>query len=316
LKKSLLILLLLSAGLFAEELTEAQISEKQAKLAAAKIQAAEAKAELTAAQEKLDEAEKIMKKKELALPPSEGGEVVYSSHVELGYVSTSGNTDTKSSSFDGMAKAEWGKNVLQLDLDYLYGEENSIENNNKLVLEINYDHKVAKHFALNYLFGYKDDKFSGFEYQAYTGPGVKYIAIESDIQKLDFQSNVLYSEDSEMDKFYAPNGDEIKYPYASPDRNATTTRVDGKTDDYWSFFVKGDYLWNITDSFKFIQMLSYRVDTENTDIYFVNSKSALESKISDTFSMGVNYKITYVNSPPDGNERTDKVLTVALILDF
>ena len=34
------------------------------------------------------------------------------------------------------------------------------------------------------------------------------------------------------------------------------------------------------------------------------------------FSMGVNYKITYVNQPPEGNEETDKVFTVALIINY
>ena len=315
-KKSLLILLLLSAGLFAEELTEAQIAEKQAKLTAAKAQAQEAKAELAAAQAKLDAAEKIIKKKEIALPADEGGAAVYTTHVELGYVSTSGNTDTKSGSFDGMGKAEWDKHVLQLDVDYIYGEENGVENNNKLIVELNYDYKFADDFAFNYLTGYKNDKFSGFDYQFYTGPGVKYMALKSDVHILNFQSNILWSQDVEMDKYYDASGNEIKYPYVNPSKDLATNTEPGKTNDYASFYIKGDYAWNVTDTFKFIQVLSYRTDVSDSNIYFVNSKTGIESKINSTFSMGANYKVDYVNSPPDGNERTDKTFTVALILDF
>lgn len=316
LKKSVLTLSLLTAGLLAADLTEAEIAEKKAKLEVAKAQAVEAKTELKAAKEKLAAAEKIMKEKELALPPGEGGAVVYSSHIELGYVETSGNTDTKSGSFDGMAKAQWGKNVLKLDLDYIYGEEDSVENNNRLIVELNYDYQFAKKFAFNYLTGYKDDKFSGFEYQFYTGPGVKYGAISSDEHILDFQTNILYSQDVEMDKYFDVNGDEIKYPYDDPSKSDAVLVEDGTTDEYASFFIKGDYVWNITETFKFLQMLSYRVDVQDNDIYFVNSKTGIESKINSTFSMGVNYKVTYVNTPPEGNENTDKTLTVALILDF
>jgi putative salt-induced outer membrane protein len=317
LKKSVLTLSLLTVGLLAADLTEAQIAEKKAKLEVAKEQAAEAKIELKAAKEKLAAAEKIMKEKELALPPGEGGAVIYSSHVELGYVETSGNTDTKSGSFDGMAKAEWGKNVLKLDLDYIYGEEDSIENNNKLIVELNYDYHFAKKFAFNYLVGYKDDKFSGFEYQLYTGPGVKYGAIRSDEHILDFQTNILYSQDVEMDKFFndVALSDETKYPY-DPVKGAFKDPDSGKTETYTSFYIKGDYAWKITDTSKFTQVLSYRVDTGDMDVYFINSKTGFESKINSTFSMGVNYKVDYVNRPPEGNENTDKTLTVALILDF
>ena len=315
-KKVLGLLLLCATLAFAEELTEAQIAEKQAKLAAAEEQAAEAKAEIATAQAKLDAAQKIIKRKELLLPAGEGGAVVYATHVELGYVSTSGNTDTKSGSFDGMTKAEWGKNALKLDIDYLYGEEDDIENNNKFIAELNYDYKFSEKFSFNYFTGYKIDKFSGFDYQLYTGPGAKYHALNSDAHILDFQSNVLYSEDSEMDKFYDALGNEVKYPYVDPAKDPLGTKESGETNDYASFFIKGDYTWTITESFKFLQMLNYRVDLEDEDVYFVNSKTAFESKINGTFSMGVNYKVSYVNSAPDGNERTDKTFTVALIIDY
>ena len=237
-------------------------------------------------------------------------------HTELGYVQTSGNTDTKSGSLDFMGKKSWGDNSIQFDLDYLYGEENSIENNNKLDTMLNYDYKFSKHFAFNYLVGYKDDKFSGFDYQFYTGPGVKYIAIDNEAHDLTFQTNILYSEDAEMDKFYDALGEEVKYPYVDPAKDPLGSTVAGKTTDYTSFFLKGDYAWKITESFKFIQMLSYRVDTEDSDIYFVNSKTGVESKISDVFSMGINYKVNYVNTPPVGNERTDKTFTASLIIDY
>jgi len=315
-KKSVLIVSLLSFTLVGAELTEAEVNAKQAKLAKAEKEAAEAKVELKAAQDKLAAAQKIIDKKEKSLPLDEGGKFVFSNHTELGYVETSGNTDTTSSSLDFMQKAEWGKHVFQLDVDYLYGEEDSVENNNKLEAMLNYDYKIGEKFAFNYLVGYKDDKFSGFDYQFFTGPGVKYLAIKTEAQTLDLQANILYSKDSETDKYYDINGDEIEYPYDDPSRDSSVRTDKGKTDDYGSFFIKGDYTWQILDNLKFIQMLSYRVDLEDEDIYFVNSKSALESKISDIFSMGVNYKVTYVNSPPDGNVNTDKVFTVSLIMDF
>jgi len=242
-------------------------------------------------------------------------DTAFVTHTELGYVETSGNTETTAATVDFMGKKSWGDHSVQLDFDYLYGEQNSIENNNKLETVLNYDYKFSKNFGLNYLIGYKDDKFSGFDYQFYTGPGVKWHAHENDAHVLDFQSNVLYSKDSGSDKFYndAAFTDETKYPFV-PVKGIF--KKDGQTNEYGAFFIQGDYEWKITESFKFLQMLNYRVDMKDSDIYFINSKSAVESKISDTFSMGINYKVSYVNTPPVGNERTDKTFTVSLIIDY
>ncbi len=243
-------------------------------------------------------------------------ESAFITHTELGYVETSGNTETTSATLDFKGKKSWDRNSIQFDLDYLYGEENGIENNNKLETELNYDYSFAKNVSFNYLVGYKDNKFSGFNYQFYTGPGVKYKAVENDAHKLAFQLNALYARDSQTDKYYDALGEEIKYPYVDPSKDLTASTVIGKTEEYGSFFLKGDYAWKITDSFKFIQMLSYRVDAEDSDIYFINSKTGVESKISNIFSMGVNYKVAYVNTPPVGNERTDRTFTVSLIIDY
>ncbi|WP_345972640.1 DUF481 domain-containing protein [Sulfurimonas diazotrophicus] len=235
-------------------------------------------------------------------------------HTELGYVKTGGNTDTESFSLDFGGKKTWGKHSVRLDFDALYGTENGIENKNKIYTEGNYDWQFAKRLALNYIVGYKDDKFSGFEYQFFTGPGAKYIALDSKKFKLDFQGNVLFNTQQEMDKYYDANGTEIKYPY--PDGKAGLTRVDGLYDDFWGYLVKGNFVWLVVEGFKFIEEASYRSGFDDDQNYFVYSKTALESKINGNFSLGVSYKIDYTNMPPAGNERTDTTFMVALIIDY
>jgi len=238
-------------------------------------------------------------------------------HTELGYVSTSGNTDTKSGSLDFMGKKSWDKDAVQLDVDYIYGEQDGIENKNRLDSKLNYDHSFTESFGFNYLVGYKDDKFSGFDYQFYTGPGVKYTAIKGKVHNLTLQSNILYSLDQQTDKYYSDAAltVETPYPYV-PVRGAFKDPNSGQSSDYSAFFIQGDYSWQITDATKFVQMLSYRVDMGDTDIYFMNSKTGVESKFSDILSMGLNYKINYVNQAPAGNVNTDKTFMVSLIIDY
>jgi len=241
----------------------------------------------------------------------------FKTHTELSYVNTSGNTVTESFALDFMGKKTWGDHSVQLDVDALYGSENNVENNNKYIIEGNYDYRFVKNFTFNYIANYKADKFSGFDYQWFTGPGAKYIALEGKVHNLFLQANLLYSEDATMDKFYtadpASGGIETEYPY-SPVKGPF--KVPGDTSGYAGYLAKLDYNWQITESFKFIQTADYRSDWENSDNYFVNSKTALESKISDIFSMGLSYKVSYANLPPEGNERTDKTFLASLIIDY
>ena len=235
-------------------------------------------------------------------------------HTELGYVKTTGNTDTTSFSLDFAGKKSWGEHSLKLTADALYGTENGVENNNKFGTELNYDWQFQKHLALNYLIGYKDDKFSGFDYQFYTGPGAKYIVLDDQVFKLDFQGNVLYNIDQTMNKYYDGLGNEVPYPY--PDGTTGLTKVFGTYNDYWGYMFKGHFDWKIYDGFKFIQDASYRSDFDNADNYFVYSKTAVESKINSFFSLGISYKVNYTNQPPEGNERTDTTLMTSLIIDY
>jgi len=192
-----------------------------------------------------------------------------------------------------------------------------VENNNKLIALLDYDYKFAKHVSFDYLTGYKDDKFSGFDYQFFTGPGLKFHILETDDHKLTIQGNVVYAKDMESDKYYLDSAYlvETEYPY-DPVKGPYKDPKSGDMNEYASFFTKGDYEWNITNNFKFVQILTYRVDMGDRNTYFVNSKSGIESKISEMFSLGMNYKVTYVNQPPSDNEHTDTVFTVALIINY
>jgi len=235
-------------------------------------------------------------------------------HTELSFVQTQGNTDTTAFSLDFNGKKSWGAHSLKLHADALYGTESGLENKNKFFTELNYDWQFARHVALNYVAGYKEDKFSGFDYQFYTGPGAKIIVLDEKPFALDFQGNVLYSIDQGMNKYYDANGTEVLYPY--PDGTAGLTKVPGAYNDYWGYMLKGNFAWQILEGLKFRQEASYRSDFKAPKTYFVYAKTALESKINSTFSMGVSYKVDYTNVPPAGNKRTDTTLMTSLIIDY
>ena len=239
-------------------------------------------------------------------------------HTELSYVRTQGNTDTTAFSVDFTGTQKINDIAIKLDLDALYGDEKSIENKNKFLGEINLDYHISDHFTINYLYGYKNDKFSGFDSQQYTGPGVKLIAVASNVHNLDFQANALYSQDDEMNSYYTDEtkSEQIKYPYPNGLEGAYLDPESGDVRSYTGYIGKFSYNWQITKSFKFLQEANYRGDFENSDNYFAFSKTAVESKIASILSLGISYKADYTNQPPAGNVYTDTTFMTSLIIDY
>ncbi len=235
-------------------------------------------------------------------------------HTELGYVETQGNTRTQTFNLDSNVKKGWGKHIYQLDFDAQYASDKNVETKNKYILELNYDYEFTDRFAFNYLVGYKDDKFSGFDYQAYTGPGAKYKAIKTDNHNLSLGANILYAQDDIEDTNYDAAGAIIVYPNAAG--IPTVTTLNGPVNNYASYRAKAVYDWEILNNLNFKQELSYRAEFKDSDNYFVVSKTALNNKISDVFSAGLSYKVDYINQAAVGKEYTDRTFTANIIIDY
>ncbi|QSZ40718.1 DUF481 domain-containing protein [Sulfurimonas aquatica] len=222
-------------------------------------------------------------------------------HTELGYIETSGNTQTQTFNLDANAKKSWGKHVGNAMLDGQYATNKNATSGdverikNKYVAELTYDYDFTKRFAFTYLAGYKADEFSSFGYQYYTGPGAKYKAIVAKSHNLTVEAGALYA----ADKF-----------------NDTLAITNKKEDTYAAYRLKALFDWKIVDNLKFNQEVSMRGSFEETKNYFIYSKSGFTSKFSDMFSAGLSYKVDYVATPAAGVQDTDTTLTLNLIVDY
>jgi len=231
-------------------------------------------------------------------------------HTELGYIKTDGNTETQTFNLDAKAQKGWGRHIFHFAFDGQYADDAGVETKNKYFVELEYDYEVTDRFAWDYLVGYKSDKFSAYNYQSYTGPGAKYKAIVSEKHNLSVEGNILYSMDEVMEE-RTLTGDVVSYPYPT----GSTVSRPSFSDDYTSYRAKGVYTWQMLENLKFEQEASYRASFEDADKYFVFSKTAFSSKISDIFSAGISYKVDYVNEAGD-KENTDTTLTLNLIMDY
>lgn len=218
------------------------------------------------------------------------------SKVQLGYVKTDGNTKTQTFSLDAKAKKAWGKNLVELTLDAQYGESDNLETNNKYLTELSYNYSMTQRLSITYLLGYKYDKFSTYDYQIYSGPGLKCLVLKTKKQKFYIEASIFYS----IDK--------IQKKYLASYSNLSET--------YTSYRTKINYDLQILQDLKFEQELSYRSSFESTKNYFIYSKSALSSKISSMLSTGLSYKINYTNQVAAGVHQKDTTMEAFLSIDY
>ena len=237
------------------------------------------------------------------------------SHTELGFNKTDGNTDTTTLNLDAKIEKNWGIHALTGSIDGQYAENKGIESKNKFLAEANYDYMLSQTLSVNYLAGYKADKFSRFDYQLYTGPGAKYIVFKDDVHNLTVDGNLLYAKDAISTAKYTSNGTLIEYPNEKNIVADPARTVSSYSETYMAFRLGAAYERQLLENLKFAQDLNYRSSFKDQSNFFAYSKTALSSKLSTMFSAGISYKIDYVNNP--GNkDSTDTTLTANLIMDY
>ena len=231
----------------------------------------------------------------------------FSGHAELSYANTSGNTDSQDIAGNLKLNIPFYSNEIRFIGNTLYSKNTNYDTHgdildtqttkNRWDAELNYDYHFSDAWAFNYLAGGKGDKFSTFVYQAYTGPGLIWKAYKSKEQELKFQGNLLWA------------WDEHRQPYQVTSNDTSHS--------YAAYQLSMDYGFQFTESSKFIQYVMYRSEFEDMTNYFAKSKTAVESKMSDIFSLGVSYTIDYTNNKAAGvRSYVDGVFLASLIADF
>jgi putative salt-induced outer membrane protein YdiY len=236
-----------------------------------------------------------------------GEEENFSAHAELSYADTAGNTESKDVAGNLKLKYPFYQNAIRFEGNILYSQNDTFDENgtytdtvrtkNRWDAEANYDYNFNEVIAFNYIAGAKGDEFSTFVYQIYTGPGAILTAVKNDEHDLKFQGNILWAWDENREPYKADSNDTMH--------------------SYAAYQVSMDYVYQFTKNAKFIQYLMYRSEFEDTTNYFGKSKTAVEAKVSDIFSMGVSYTVDYTNNKAaDVRSHTDRVFLASLIADF
>jgi putative salt-induced outer membrane protein YdiY len=215
---------------------------------------------------------------------------------ELGFISTTGNTDTTSINAGITANQEFESWSNDYIIEGLYRQE-TVEGDNGEDVDVTSAQKFFASAQGNYklenpdnrLFvftSYEDDRFSNFNYQATVAAGWNQKLIQNKKHKLEYSIGPGY---------------------------AFVETQEGESQNSMIVRASTIYSWKISDTAKFTQTASTEVGDENTKS---RAESALTATISGNLSMRLSFKLDHNSQVAEGVEKLDTETAVSLVYNF
>ena len=211
----------------------------------------------------------------------------WSGSTELGYISTSGNTDTQSTNAAFAVKHKGEKWDKSLKLSALTGEEDGTTSKEKYNAEVKFDRNFSERSYLVIDATQERDRFNGFEYQSTASIGYGYRAIKEEKMNLSLE--------------------------AAPGYRRDKLKESGDINEDSILRLAANFDWEISEGVSFIEEFTADIGDDNSTY---KSETGLKSKIIGALATKITYKIKYVEEVPDDNENTDRELGITFIYSF
>ncbi len=217
-------------------------------------------------------------------PPVE--ESPWSGNVSLGYLATSGNTNT--TSYNTAFGIAYAKNKWTHAFD---AAANGADESDTVTAEAyQADWKSSYDFSEhNYLFGlvaWRKDRFSGVNEQLSESIGYGRRIIDTPAHLLNAEIGAGYRNADLSD-------------------NTSESGVIGR--------LGLDYKWTFSETSNFEQNISVESGSDNT---YIESVSAVRAKLLGDFAIVFSYTVRHNTDVPVGSEKTDKMTAISLELAF
>ncbi len=211
----------------------------------------------------------------------------WSGKGELGFVSSSGNTDTRSLNLALELIYEVEKWRHRLSAGALYAENGGNKTANRYDLGAQSDYKLSKK---SYVFGalrYEKDDFSAYEDQTTAAIGYGRKLLDNKKHKLKVEAGAGYRTAS-----LAPSG---------------------KSEDGVLFRGLLDWAWQLTPSTSLGERFLVETGSDNT---FMQNDLGLSVAINSRFAVKLGYQVRNNSDVPPGVDKTDTLTSANLVYNF
>ena len=211
---------------------------------------------------------------------------LWKASAELGFVTTSGNTETETLNAKASASTDREQWRHKGEVTALKSSDAVNTTAEKYTLMVQSDYKLE---GKNFLFGvvtYDDDKFSGYDYRV--------------TEAIGYGRRVIEETDMTLDLEIGPG--------------ARQSKLDsGETDSEGLIRAAAIYNWTISKTSKFGEALTVEA---GEDVTVTKSVTSLSSQIEGNLSMKITFTYKNTSEVPVGVEETDTETAITLVYNF
>ncbi len=211
----------------------------------------------------------------------------WSGASELGYLLTSGNTDSSDLNGKFNIKHEGKRWDKALKLTARSSKEDGETSKEKYVGELQLDRNFSKRSYLASVLKQERDRFSGFEYRTTAAIGYGYRIFTQDELKWHIEAGPGYRHDKIKDS--------------------------DVVDEEWIGRLASKLTWNIAPTVQLIQEISAEPGQDNS-VYA--SETSLKSNVIGTLATKISYSVEYTDKVPEDKVNTDREFGVTLVYSF
>lgn len=220
-------------------------------------------------------------------PPELSGEgVVLSGHANLGYASSSGNTDTEKWYIDAESVARTRDNRYTLGGKAARAEDQGVETESNWLGYMKYDHFLSKQWYAYANGNFENDEFKDIRLRTTLGIGSGYQFFESPRLNLALEGGASYV-NTDFDE-----AEDESYPAA---------RVAVKYDQF--LFQTNIQLFHTNEAY---------FDLQESDNIFVRSSTGLRFPLVSRLNATLQYDYDWDNDPAEGRGKEDSTVRVTL----
>lgn len=214
----------------------------------------------------------------------------WSDEAELSFVDTGGNTEVTTLAAKNLLKIPFSERFFgSWKLQALYGKSDGIKNAESYSTELRGDYAWTARVYHFVSAGWLQDEFSGIDNRYIYGVGSGYKLLDGPKHLLIGEAGLTYTAED---------------------------HTDGSNSDYLGGRLFGQYDYKFTDANKFTQSVEFFPDFDDTKNWLLNSETALIAALNSHFSMKTSFLLKYDNQPTQGLDKTDRIVSVALVANF
>ena len=219
----------------------------------------------------------------------EKDELAWSAEVEMSFVGTSGNSNTKTLGLGARFDYAPGLWLTETKVSFIRSEAGDTINARSLDTQFRGTRTLHERFGVYTKGEYLSDRFAGIDDRYAVEGGISYSAIPEGFHVLTARGGI---------------GGMLEFRAATENRSLTTANV------------SATYAWAFSDNSAFTNDLSTTVDVRHQRDWRLTNDLSLLAGLNNILSLKLSHQISFLNDPVPGFEKTDVKVSAAMVARF